>query len=1229
MIDKANTVMNKDMLINSEEKYSFLIENSPDVIYTVSNQGIYTYVSPACEQLLGYRAEYLLGKTFCTDIHQDDRMLCRNFLRKVLETGEKQQCIQYRIRHQDGSWVWHSSSAAPLKDASGNTVGLLGTIRDITELKKANQKLFDTAEEFERFFFVNPDLLCIADTQGRLLRVNKAWENTLGYPVHVLEGSKFMQFVHPDDIAKTLYVMRKLAKKEDVINFVNRYRCSDNTYKYIEWRSHPYGDLIYAAARDITERKTAELELKRIREFQDEAQGIAHIGSWERDYKTDTYFWSDESYQIYGVGTDFNITNESIMALRHPDDRDNAAIVIAESLHGKSFSEYEYRIVRPDGEIRHIHATRKMAYDELGNPLRGIGVIQDITERKQAELEIQRIQRNLEEAQSIAHIGSWERNLITNQIIWSDEAYRIYGLDPATSKMDFDTVVSMWHQDDRDFVLSIHQEMSRGKDFAEYEFRVIRPDSEIRTIHVIRRTIYDESGRAIRAIGTLQDVTEKKQAETAQQENERYLRTILETTHDGFLIVEQDGKIIDANDAYCNMSGYCKEELLRLHIWELIDTETEDAQDNLHKFTRAESQLFVARHRKKDGSTFDVEASVTCMHGDPVVFISFFRDISERKNAEELLLHSYDLMSYIIEHNRSAIAVLDKNLRYMYLSQRFLEAYKIGNKDIIGKHHYEVMPDLPENWKDVHQRALRGEVCSTEDDLYVHSDGSVEWSQWECRPWFEKDGSIGGIILYIEIINERKQLEKDIFNERELFKTTLLSVGDGVISTDNYGKIKILNPIAETLCGISQEEAIGKPLEEVFKTLHEFTRKPEKNPVKRILETGQIIRNENHTILVSATDREIAIEKNVAPIRDSEGKTTGIVIVFRDITEAREKQKQVEYLSLHDPLTGLYSRLYMEDAIKRLDTDRNLPFTIMVLDVNGLKLTNDAFGHEMGDRLLKTVAEIMTKTCRADDIICRIGGDEFAILLPKTNAEQAEAIKQRLFETTITTKLDSIMVSLAVGYSVKDTRDRDIMEIYKDADNHMYKNKMKYGKIMRSQTIETVLRNINSKYDREQIHTERVSQYCESIARALNLSGKEIEECKIAGILHDIGKIVVPAEVLNKPEHLNIEEREAVRRHALIGYQILKAVDEYAGFAEAVLYHHERWDGTGYPVGLLGDDIPLQARIIAVADAYEAMTAKRIYQKTKTKGEAREELIRGAGTQFDPEIIRVFVEKVI
>jgi diguanylate cyclase (GGDEF)-like protein/PAS domain S-box-containing protein len=479
--------------------------------------------------------------------------------------------------------------------------------------------------------------------------------------------------------------------------------------------------------------------------------------------------------------------------------------------------------------------------------------------------------------------------------------------------------------------------------------------------------------------------------------------------------------------------------------------------------------------------------------------------------------------------------------------------------------------------------------------------------------------------LIYNLESEVKVRTYELFDEKERFRTTLLSVGDGVIATDKKGLITVMNPIAENLTGWSLSEAKGKNFVDVFRIINEQTREICEDPVRKVLDTGGIVELANHTVLISKNGQEIPIEDSAGPIKDQSGKTTGVVIVFRDFSDKKEKLEEIEYLSFHDHLTGLYNRRYMEDTIARLDKERNLPLSIMVIDVNGLKLTNDAFGHKMGDELLVQVSNLLKEKCRSVDIVGRMGGDEFCVLLPGTSVEEAEQIKKRILRSASNTKIDSIVVSLAVGFAVKEDKDQDIKAVMTIADNNMYKDKLKHGKVMRNRTIETVLKNINHKYDQEQIHTERVSQYCEEIAKAMGFEENKIQEIKTAGILHDIGKIMVPPEILNKPSKLTDEEFEIIKRHPETSYQILKSVDEYSVFAEDVLYHHERHDGKGYPEGLVADEIPLNSKIIAVADAYEAMTAKRPYQNPKSKGEALEELVRCSGTQFDPKIVDVFV----
>jgi len=899
----------------------------------------------------------------------------------------------------------------------------------------------------------------------------------------------------------------------------------------------------------------------------------------------------------------------------------------------------------------------------------------------------------------------------------------------------------------------------KSKEHMVYEEIVSLPSG--RKIWNVSLTPLIKNGKVTHIIGSRQDITSRKEAENNLKKSRKRLRSIIETTQDGFWIIGKNQRIVDVNEAYCNMTGYTREELLNLTISDLDYSDSPgEVKKRIKIILDVGHQIFETKHVKKNGEVFDVEISVSCLNKNPIEMLCFCRDItskkqdkqklidvkerleniiegtdvgtwernlhtgeatidkkwagmlgykieellpmntnawrnliytddlekaeeeiqklidkeiehydvefrmnhkngkliwvngrgkitklspegkpllisgttmniSERKEAEEELIHSHDLIKYILKHNTSGVAVHDKDMKYMYVSQRYLDRYKIEEKDVIGKHHYEIFPDLPQKWRDVHKRSLKGEVISKDEDPYYREDGSIVWTKWESRPWYEKDGSIGGIIIYTEVITDQKEMEAKIYKEREQFKTTLLSVGDAIISTNKQGEINVMNNVAENLTGWKKEEARGKPLEEVLKTINEFTRKESQNPAKKALKLGKVVEMENHTILISKDGKEIPIEDSAAPIKDRDGQINGAVIVFRDFTEKRKKQKEIEYLSFHDNLTGLYNRRYMEDSIKRLDTNRNLPLSIIVADVNGLKLTNDAYGHKMGDRLLKVVGKILKKSCRQEDIICRVGGDEFLILLPNVDEKKSENIIERVTKESQSTKLDSVIISLALGSATKNSKNKNILEVYKEADNKMYKNKLKYGRIMRNKTIETVLINLNNKYDNEQIHTERVSQYCVSIAEAMNLTNKEIEDAKIAGALHDIGKIVVPPEILNKKSGLNEDDWETIKKHSATSYQLLKSVDEYAHLAEAVLYHHEKLDGSGYPEGLKDKEIPLLSKIITVADAYEAMTANRPYQRKKNKLEAVEELKKYSGSQFDKDIVEIFTSKVL
>lgn len=560
--------------------------------------------------------------------------------------------------------------------------------------------------------------------------------------------------------------------------------------------------------------------------------------------------------------------------------------------------------------------------------------------------------------------------------------------------------------------------------------------------------------------------------------------------------------------------------------------------------------------------------------------------------------------------------------------------------NIFGYTLEELYPITIDTWKRfLHPDDLKD--TETQDDLIFnkkleyyndeyrmrHKDGSWVWihDRGKVITW-TNDGKPHLISGTHTDITERKKLEAALANEKKLLETTLLSVADGVISTDISGNVMFLNKAAQLLTDWTQEEAKGSSFKIIFNTINEQTRVKNDNIVDMMLKVGSTYKINGNSILISKNGTEISIENSAAPIIQDDGKIVGVVLVFRDCSEKKKKHEEILYLSYHDQLTGLYNRRYYEEELNRIDKKRNLPLTLLLADVNGLKLINDSFGHDMGDELLKKVSEVIRSVCRGDEIIARLGGDEFVIILPKTDASGTEQIINRIKGILIEEKVCAVNISISFGYGTKNFEHENIQEVFKIAEDHMYRHKLYERSSIRNKTIELIMNTLYEKSNREMLHSKRVSILCEEIALEMNFDKDNVNKIRIAGLMHDIGKMGIDEKILNKPQGLTANEWKEIKRHPEIGYRILISSNEFSEMAIYILEHHERWDGKGYPKGLKGEKISLQARIIAVADSYDAMVSERPYLKSLSKEDAISEIMKGIGTQFDPNIAEIFIK---
>lgn len=729
-----------------------------------------------------------------------------------------------------------------------------------------------------------------------------------------------------------------------------------------------------------------------------------------------------------------------------------------------------------------------------------------------------------------------------------------------------------------------------------------------------------------------QELLKKLVEETTRElkQSEEKFQMLFEKAPLGYQSLDMNGYFIDVNQKWLDLFGYRKEEVLGHWFGEFLCPEYVEAYKKRFSLFKSLGHIhseFEMLNKNGERLYIAFEGSIGYnTDGSFKQTHCILNDVTEQKKAERALIHSHDLMRYIIEHNRGAVAVHDKDLKYLYVSKCYMVDYKITDENIIGKHHYEVMPNLPQKWRDVHAKALQGEISSSDKDPYISEDGTLEWTRWECRPWYESDGSIGGIIVYTEIITEHEQLLEDLRDKEYNLRIAQEIAHVGSFEYDLATNKLSCSDEALRILGLTREEHMGgfeSMLQHIHPKDHDFAltsfAKTKDHPDTLDMEVHMLHKRGN----------EIIVNIRLRSIFDENGmhvKTSGTI---QDITERKKAEQNLIYLYNHDFLTGLHNRSYFEEALKKLDVPENLPLSIIMADTNGLKMMNDSFGHHAGDELLKKSANAIRQACRAEDLVVRYGGDEFVIVLPQTNLEEAQKIASAMKELALKEKVANMEISISYGCATKQVVQESVMVTLTNAENHMYSHKLSERSSMRSKTTEIIMNTLFEKSNRESRHSVRVSLLCEAIASAMKFEKQEINKMRIAGLVHDIGKIGIDEKILNKNGYLDKEERNEIEKHTEAGWRILSSSNEFSELAKCVLHHHERWDGHGYPEGLKGEEIPLESRIITVADSYDAMTSERSYKPAMSHEDAIVELLRCSGNHFDPKIVEVFVQMPI
>ncbi len=518
---------------------------------------------------------------------------------------------------------------------------------------------------------------------------------------------------------------------------------------------------------------------------------------------------------------------------------------------------------------------------------------------------------------------------------------------------------------------------------------------------------------------------------------------------------------------------------------------------------------------------------------------------------------------------------------------------------------------FPGRLSELVRACVRGQKAEVWEFDTVDRSGN-SWRVWvDASPVSNLDGTvIGAALLILDVTKLRA-------NEAKLNHYDLLAgrTRDIIIVLGQDGSILDANTAAVHAYGYPRVVLIGMDIRQ----LSEQGSMPETDGAAQpSLDQGVVFETRHRR--ADGSSFPVEVSSQLA----RQGEQDVVVNIIHDISERQRAAAEIHQLSWHDRLTGLHNRRYLEEQLAAVG-EHDLPLTLVVGDVNGLKLANDAFGHEVGDKLLRQIGEIM-RECAGDHLVARWGGDEFVVLVKGAGAEAAQQIMECIWANCRQAPIESIAPSVALGFATRTDIQQSSQEIWRQAEDRMYRNKLSQGRGVRSAFISSLRTTLAERSHETEEHGLRMQRLGLVLGRAVGFSESDLDELQLLALLHDLGKVAIPDRILLKPGALTPEEWETMRQHSEIGFRIAQATPEMLPIANAILAHHERWDGQGYPLGLAGEQIPRLARLIAILDAYDVMTHDRVYQAAISGEAALQEIAAGAGKQFDPELVSVFLQ---
>lgn len=907
-----------------------------------------------------------------------------------------------------------------------------------------------------------------------------------------------------------------------------------------------------------------------------------------------------------------------------PSERERFRKLYAELLERGSLRA-EFTLERRDGKQISVRFEGNAEVSETGALLQIFCILLDITKQKQVEQELQISEEKYRTLFETTAVGVVYQAADGSFISANPAAERILGhsFEEMRGETSQSPIWEIIREDGSAASGKDHPAMislQTGKPCGPVIFGVKKPKTtEYVWISIIAIPLFHPGeSKPYQVYTTFQDISAERKA------SKNYYLLFQEMV-DAFALHEiicddagipVDYRFLAVNTAFEAMTGLAASDIIGRTVLEVLPGTEQYWIDTYGKVALTGETIRFENFSISTNKYFTVNAYQPA----PNQFACTFSDVTMRVRAEEESGRIMARLRGLLENSPSLIVIVDERGDLVEVSAAAekvmgLEAGN-GSRESAKKHAPE---QITSKVKQALTQTPGDELVLENIDVFL-TEGGERYFESILFPIHVPSHELR-LFGYLAIdVTERIEAERALQESEAKYSSYIENSPYGVFVVSEDGRYIEVNSSAVAITGYSREQLLRMSILDI--TAPESIKSAQQH-FETVQRTGQM----NAEMKYIHQTGEIRWW-TVNAVKLSPSRYLGFSI---DITEQKNAEAELIHIGNHDFLTGLYNRRYFELILKSIDQPENLPISVIMGDINGVKLINDAFGHAEGDRLITESADIIKSCCRFGDILARIGGDEFAIIMLETdNAGALEvlgSIQAALRAHDAVSGREHFQHSVSLGFGTKKTPDEDIAQTLQIAEEYMYQRKLLEHNSSHSTIISSIKATMFEKSHETEEHAERLVSLSRTIALRLGLSQVDRDRLELLATLHDIGKVGISDYILTKQGELSDDEWVELKRHPEIGYRIAMSSPELIPVAESILCHHERWDGGGYPQGLSGENIPLLSRIIAVADAYDAMTQDRAYRSALTHQEAISELINNAAKQFDPVVVRVFLEE--